>query len=146
MKKYLWAIAICLSYFNLGAQDVLPSKPNTIEHQSKLKENDPYDTLIDRVEEAPDQFQTKFMNMLFMVALLIGFMIFASWFIKRMMKTRLEQMNAASNIQILETRYLNPKSTIYLLDVMGQGLLIAESHAGITHLATIPLEEQEKRS
>ncbi len=89
-----------------------------------------------------DDFQSKFMNMLIVLGLLIGFMVLASWMLKRLMRTRINQLNSTSSIKVLETRHLSPKSTLYLLDVMGQGLLIAESQTGISHLATLPLEEE----
>jgi flagellar protein FliO/FliZ len=90
-----------------------------------------------------DDFQAKFINMLVMLALLIGLMIAASWMIKRMMKTRTTQLNTSSSIKVLETRYLSPRSTLYLLEINGKGLLVGESHTGITSLGYISLEEEE---
>ncbi len=42
-----------------------------------------------------DTFQGKFLNMLFILGLLIGFMILASWLLKKMMKSRITQINQA---------------------------------------------------
>lgn len=149
MKKYLLAIFIFVGCFGLHSQETAP--PGTIPidhnlpalHPSPAKE-DTYDTLMKRVEQdQPDNFQVKFMNMLFMLGLLIGVMILASWFIKRMMKTRLEQINTGSSIRVVEARYLSPKTTVYLLDAMGKGILVAESHTGVTYLTTVPLHDKE---
>ncbi len=96
-----------------------------------------HDPLVDPVVKDSDTFQSKFMNMLFLLGLLIGFMLLASWILKKMTKTRVTQLNQASSIKVLETRYLSPRSTLYLLDVQGQTLLIAESPMGVAQLASL---------
>lgn len=105
-----------------------------------------HDPLIDPTASDSDTFQSKFMNMLFLLGLLIGFMLLASWMLKKMSKTRVTQLNQASAIKVVETRYLSPRSTLYLLDVQGQSLLIAESPMGVSYLASLgdALESHEK--
>jgi flagellar protein FliO/FliZ len=112
------------------------SPPPTIQKSIPYDE-DFHHPLIDPNLEETDGFQSKFMHMLFLLGLLISFMLFASWMLKRMTKSRVTQLNQASSIKLLETRYLSPKSTIYLIDVKGQSLLIGESASGLTHLATL---------
>jgi flagellar biogenesis protein FliO len=82
-----------------------------------------------------ENFQAKFINMLIILGLLIGMMIVASWTLKRMMRTRVAQMNTASEIKIQESRHLSPRATIHLIDVQGEQLLIAESPTSVTLLA-----------
>lgn len=98
------------------------------------------DVLTDRVEHESDTFQAKFLNMLFLLALLIGFMILASWALKRLMKTKINQLNTTNNIKILETRYLSPRATLYLVEIVDQTFLIAESPTTVTYLAALPKE------
>ena len=95
----------------------LPAQPDhqplTNEHLESpgrlySEHHDIPDVLIDRVEHESDTFQAKFLNMLFILALLIGFMILASWALKRLMKTKINQLNTTNNIKVLETRYLSP--------------------------------------
>lgn len=83
-----------------------------------------------------DNFQAKFLNMLFILTLLIGFMILASWVLKRMMKSRITQINQSSAIKVLETRQLSPKSALYLVEVEGRIILIAESGTSVNHIAS----------
>lgn len=85
-----------------------------------------------------DNFQAKFLNMLFILGLLIAFMILASWALKRMMKARVTQINQASLIKVLETRTLSPKSLVYLIEIEGEKILIGESQNGLTYLASFP--------
>ncbi|MBA2368992.1 MAG: flagellar biosynthetic protein FliO [Candidatus Protochlamydia sp.] len=92
----------------------------------------------------PDDFQSKFMNMLFMLGLLIGFMLFASWLLKRMSRSRVTNLNQGSDIKVLETRYLSPRATLYLLDLHGKNILIAESPMGVSHISSFrSLEEDD---
>ena len=97
-----------------------------------------FDEEIQKTSEEPDNFQGKFMNMLFILALLIGFMIVASLMLKRMSRNRVSQINNQSVIKVLETRYLSPRATLYLLDIEGKEILIAESHSGVSHIASFP--------
>lgn len=103
-------------------------------------------TWSDQMPRESDTFQTKFFNMLFILGLLIGFMILASWALKRMMRSKMTQLNTASNIKLLETRYLSPRATLHLVEVQNQVFLIAESPTNVTYLSTLPLEEESTPS
>lgn len=92
----------------------------------------------DHIEKESDTFQAKFMNMLLVLGLLIGFMILASWALKRMMKTKLTQVNTQSEIKILETRYLSPRATLYLVEIQNQTVLIAESPTAVSYIKSFP--------
>jgi flagellar biogenesis protein FliO len=95
-----------------------------------------------QLERESDTFQVKFFNMLLLLGLLIGFMILASWALKRLMKTKMTNLNTASYIKILDTRYLSPRATVYLIEVQDKAFLIAESPTAVTYLASIPLEDE----
>lgn len=92
------------------------------------------------IEHESDTFPKKFFNMLVILLLLIGFMLLASWALKRMMKTKITQLNTSSSIKILETRYLSPRATLYLLEFQNQTCLIAESPTTVTYLTSFPLD------
>lgn len=149
MKKFIILfILLCLAILQgpalIWSQEQNPPSITNSENSILTPPNeDPVNPWLYNAEKEPDNFQAKFLNMLFILALLVGFMLLASWMIKRMMRTRLNQVNVTSLVKILETRPLSPRSTIYLLDVNGQGLVIAESQMGVTHLATFPLEKEE---
>lgn len=149
MKNYLLILFVWLAYFPgslMGQTDAFPSDQgqiNPIEDPMQPQRHQDPNIMHDHIDKDADNFQAKFFNMLLVLGLLIGFMILASWMLKRMTRVRVEQLNTASDIKILETRHLSPKSTIYLLDVMGQGLVIAETPTNVSHLATIPLQEPE---
>lgn len=85
-----------------------------------------------------DSFESKFFNMLFILGLLIAFMLLASWSLKRMMRNKMTNLNTGSEIKVLETRYLSPRATLYLVEINNQNFLIAESPTTVTYLATLP--------
>lgn len=156
MKTYL---LICLftlcafsPIFSISSQEYSPT-PNSADSSFMNERAEPSsppatnnewrDPLLE-VEHAPqetDDFQSKFFNMLFLLGLLIAFMLFASWALKRMMKTRVNQLNDTSAIKVIETRPLSPRANIHLIEISGQRLVVAESHTGVTHLATLPGDE-----
>ena len=158
MKVYLYPLLFFLllvgrtetvfSQENLTRESSTPSE-NPELHKRNKEHHEPAgnlypdhpdvpDVLVDRVEHEADTFQAKFLNMLFLLALLIGFMILASWSLKRLMKTKITNLNTASTIKVLETRYLSPRATLYLVEVQNHTLLMAESPTTVTLLATIP--------
>ena len=131
------------------SQEELPPQHSSLEHPSQpiLKDHEAAPEFFDyRETHEAESFQMKFINMLFLLALLIGFMILASWMLKRMMRSRLSQINTSSTIKVLETRNLSPRSTLYIIEAQGQCLLIAESHTTVTTLALLPSDEAEPQS
>lgn len=97
------------------------------------------------VEEG-DRFIAEFIHMLAVLGLFIGFLIVVAWFLKRMLNTRMEQINTKSPIKILERRSLSPRTTIYILNIQGLQVAIAESHTGVTLLGPVEDEEEESDS
>lgn len=87
------------------------------------------------VEGSTYNYGSQFVNML----LTLGFvlvLIFASvWVLKKIMRSRLATLNRCNGIKILERRPLNSKASLYLVDILGRGIVISESTAGI-HLVT----------
>lgn len=94
-------------------------------------------------QEETDSFESKFFNMIWILGLLIGFMFLASWSLKRMMKSKMTHMNSGSSIKVLETRYLSPRATLYLIEIQDQNFLIAESPTSVTYLKAFPLQREE---
>lgn len=87
-------------------------------------------------DDDKNEFQAKFFKMLTILGLLIGFMIIAAFALKRMTKSRLTQMNTNSDIQILESRALSSRTTLHILQVEGQKIVIAESATTVSLLHT----------
>lgn len=108
-------------------------KEGTLDNWNFLQE---HDSPVNKHLEEEDSFESKFIRMLVILGFLIGFMILSSWILKKMMRSRVQQMNTSSDIKLYETRPLSPRCTLYLVEVEGRRLLIAESPSNITHIAS----------
>lgn len=88
-----------------------------------------------------DHFYQEFFKMLSMLGLIIMLLLLASWFLKRLLSSRTEQINNTSMIKIVERRMLSAKSAVYVVDVMGKKIALAESQNGITCLGDVSLKD-----
>lgn len=97
------------------------------------------------IEEPTDKFTSELYNMLITLGLFVAVIIALTWILKRILNAKVQQDNVRSNIKVVERRNLSPKSGIYILEVFGKTLIVAESPAGFQHLATMDatLEEDE---
>lgn len=50
------------------------------------------------------------------------------WFIKRLIRSRLEKGTGTRMIEVLEKRMISPKTMLYVVEVDGKRILLAESH------------------
>lgn len=94
----------------------------------------------DPIEE--DHFFRDFVNMLTTLGLIVATIFFISWFLKRMVNTRIEQANTASIIKIVERRALSPKSALYVVEVYNKQILVGETSSGIKTLAEFPIDHE----
>ncbi|NGX41915.1 MAG: hypothetical protein K940chlam7_00189 [Chlamydiae bacterium] len=121
----------------------------TITTQTEVKEKLPpsLEEELKRAEQGGDsRFYQEFINMLFYLVGIIAFIVFFMWILKRMLTTRMQQVNETSSIKILERRSLTPKTTVYILTFFGKTVAITESTNGVTLLSeeTINKEPQQK--
>jgi flagellar protein FliO/FliZ len=140
MKRILNLFILLMLTFIPAFQEAAPeNSPPTRETEfspffEELKINE---------KEDPNRFFYEFMSMLTTLGLVIAGVFILSWFVKRMTNTRIQQANASSVIKIVERRSLSPKTTLYLLDVQGKNIAIAESSNGVTYLGNTPAIEEE---
>ncbi|MBA3815660.1 MAG: flagellar biosynthetic protein FliO [Parachlamydiaceae bacterium] len=104
----------------------------------------PLEDLVENPDKHNDRFYTEFLNMLATLGLVIGIILIAAWFLRRLLNTRLEQINTTSSIKIIDKRALSPKSAVYLLEIYDKIIAIAETQTGITQLGEfkIPAEPE----
>ncbi|MCB1112608.1 MAG: flagellar biosynthetic protein FliO [Chlamydiales bacterium] len=88
-------------------------------------------------------FFAELVNMFATLGLLIAVLLGGTWVLKRMTNSRLQQLNVTSMIKILEQRNLSPKTVLYLVDVGGKGVMIADNGTHIATVAEVDLEEGE---
>lgn len=122
--------------------DEHPNQNNAQTHSEKLSPQNPAQSPFDNFDMHPkdnDHFLSEFINMLATLAIIIILILIVSWFLKRMLNTRIQQINTTSDIKIIERRALTPKTTIYLLDIKGKGVALAESQNGVVLLSDLPV-------
>ncbi|MBA3958500.1 MAG: flagellar biosynthetic protein FliO [Parachlamydiaceae bacterium] len=90
-----------------------------------------------------DQLYGEFFKMMMMLGFIIAFLFLIMWFIKRLLNTRIEQLNTSSYIKIIERRSLTPKTALYVVDVLDKRLILGESQNGINVLSEFSLPEEE---
>ncbi|CDZ80968.1 flagellar biosynthetic protein FliO [Candidatus Rubidus massiliensis] len=82
-----------------------------------------------------DRFMSEFFHMLLTLGFIVAFLLLAAYGMKKFLHTRMHQINANSEIKILESRALSTKTTLYVVEVKGHHLTIAESGNGVTLLS-----------
>jgi flagellar biosynthetic protein FliO len=78
-----------------------------------------------------------FFKMFFALAIVLGLMVGAAYFFKRFLPRASCGLNDNSLINIISSRYLGPKSSIMLVEILGKVIVIGMSANQISHLATI---------
>ena len=154
MKNYLiFPIFIFVTFFS--GLSFSQEQPN-VKDNDLSKEQENFDLFYSDLEDHPSskhdesisnehttsKFEYRLLNMLLMLITLITFMVLAGWALKRMMRSRINNLNTSSVIKIKETRNISPRSTLYLVEIEGQTLLIGETHQTITHLATLETQSE----
>jgi flagellar biogenesis protein FliO len=86
-------------------------------------------TPISPTEPLPS-YEGVFLKMLFSLLLLVLGVIATVWFTRRMTSGRFGH-SSGKGIKILEKKVLSPKTMLYLIEVQGRQIVLAESHLEI---------------
>lgn len=93
--------------------------------------------LLDATSQVPGySYGTELFNMLLTLFFVLGLAFVSVIFLRKMMRSKLRGLNRGSGIKILERRALNQKSSLYLVDILGKGVVIGESQNGGLQLIT----------
>lgn len=104
----------------------------------------PLEDLVESPEKHNERFYTEFLNMLATLGLVIAVILMAAWFLRRLLNTRLEQINTTSIIKIVERRALSSKTAVYLLEIYDKVIAVAETQSGITQLGEFPIPPEDE--
>ena len=88
------------------------------------------------LQQATYSYGTDLLNMLLTLGFVLALAFVSIIFLRRMMRQKMKQLNRATGIKILERRALNQKSSLYLVDILGKGVVISESQGGGIQLIT----------
>jgi len=133
-----WLLLLTTGSYLMGAD----ADTATPEHSTTtvVEKKDPFFPFEDEPEKVHDEdhFYKEFINMLGTLGVLVALIFAASWALKRLLKTRTQQLNTTSNIKILDQRPLSTKTALYLVEIHGRTMAIAESHNALIKLAEFP--------
>ncbi|MCH9627984.1 MAG: hypothetical protein S4CHLAM2_16330 [Chlamydiales bacterium] len=73
----------------------------------------------------------QFVNMLLTLGFILILIFLSVYLLKRLMRSRIHHLNRSTGIRILERRALNSKASLYIVDVLGKGVVLSESASGI---------------
>lgn len=80
----------------------------------------------------------QFVNMLVTLGFILVLIFASVYILKRLMRSRIQHLNRSTGIKILERRALHSKASLYLIDILGKGVVISESQAGIQVVTEFP--------
>jgi flagellar protein FliO/FliZ len=75
--------------------------------------------------------------MIFALAIVLGLLVGVMYFIKKFMQRTAPSAENQNLINIISSRYLGPKSSIILVEVLDQIIVVGISHQQMTTLANI---------
>jgi len=90
-------------------------------------------------------FIASLLKMVSALAVVLGIMLAALWFVRKLMKKTGTGVDDGHAIRILSTRYLGPKSSIMLVDVLGSVIVVGVTASQISMLTTITDEDSLER-
>lgn len=95
------------------------------------------------IEEAARQdegehFTQSLLKMLATLGMMVALIYIISYMLKKAMNKSQHKINETSGIKILESRSLNQRTAIYLVEVQGKKYLLAESNSGAILLDRLP--------
>jgi|688.fasta_scaffold02054_6 flagellar biogenesis protein FliO len=137
MIKYLVAFLCVLSSFSRSYAEPPSSKEqsNPPPFEDVKHSNPPPFEDVNLNTGSEDHFLRDMLQMMLTLGLIVAMIFFITWLLKKVLSSRIQQLNATSDIKILDRRSLSPKSVIYILEARGRGIIVAESTNGLTHLS-----------
>lgn len=94
--------------------------------------------------EGESSYASDFFHMLLVLFFVILILFVVVKLLKKLMSTRLRQINEGSRIKIIERRSLNPKASLYLVEIDGRPLCVGESPQGVHLVADLSSSESRE--
>ncbi len=106
--------------------------PVPIEQQNEVQDQkDLFDNM-----QGPPTYKGAFVKMMVTLLGLIVLIVISVWMLRRISHGRMKQMNYGREIKILERRPLSAKSVLYLVEIGGKKVVVAESQIEVRAITT----------
>lgn len=127
MMQRILAFLLPLLVYGVGlpSEEITPPAPSI---------NLPVDT---PSEQLTHSYQAAFFKMILSMIGLVLLVFISIWLLRKLGQGKFRGLGSHKSIYILERKPLSPKSMLYLIEVEGQKILIAESQLEVRRLSTI---------
>ncbi|NGX39077.1 MAG: hypothetical protein KR126chlam1_00397 [Chlamydiae bacterium] len=132
MVKFFFSI-FCLLFLTVSTQSF--SQPEAKPDQT-VEQTENGGDLFD-VGEAPITYKGAFLKMMFTLLGLIALIVISVWMLRRVSQGKMKQMNYGRSIKVIERRPLSAKSVLYLIEIDGKRVVIAESQVEVRPITII---------
>lgn len=118
-----FCLTLCLFFSPIAAS---PSAQEIkVEHQEEVNIN------------------SQFTKTLFLIIGVLILLFLTAWFLRKIAKSRSENLNHIKNIKVIESRPLSPKTMLYLLEVGGRQIVVTESQINVKEITTFDWIEKK---
>ncbi len=138
MLKLKCCLVFLLTVFAIHAEEMTPPTTNPLPPPSANTL-----TPTETHEASPISYEGAFMRMLLTLGGLLVLIFLTVWFLRRLGRGRFGGGLSSRSIKILERRTLSPKSVLYLVEIEGKRVVIAESQLEVRRIATLDSLTQE---
>jgi len=123
------------------------------QEPTETPQTEPEQEEIDRsfwLEEEPGEkpkpvdVQRLFFKTVALVVFLSGAVLAGGWFLKRVTGNKFNSFNTEGAIQLLERKYLSPKTSVWLLEINEKSVVVIESVHGVA-IHPISQDSSEKK-
>lgn len=128
-------ICIWLSQPLAFAQETPSDSPPSPPQQEQTQESDKDTDFFDAVD-APVTYKGAFIKMMLTLLALLVLIVVSVWMLRRISHGRMKQMNYGRAIKVIERRPLSAKSVLYLVEISGKKVVIAESQLDVRPITT----------
>lgn len=81
-------------------------------------------------------YEGAFLKMFLTLLALLVVIFFAMWGVKRLARGRIKQAGPGRSIELLERKAISPKTVLYMIEVGGRQIVLAESQLEVKAITT----------
>lgn len=137
----LACVSLCASDISTSPQTISASI-QPLDSQNPSSENNLPPTTL---ESTTKDYESAFIKMIIFLVVLLIFVFVIFFIFKKLSSSRMHHNNHYKSIKILEKRAISPKSMLYMIEVGGKKILLAESQFEIRNISNLEWVETEKK-
>ncbi|NGX59369.1 MAG: hypothetical protein KR126chlam3_00520 [Chlamydiae bacterium] len=126
---------LCLFFIALSSSAIAQEEKEPQKQEEQQVEK-PADKDFFDIAEAPVSYKGAFMKMMLTLLGLIVLIVISVWMLRRVSHGRMKQMNLGRAMKVIERRPLSAKTVLYLVEISGKKVVIAESQVEVRGITT----------